>query len=633
VERGNERVSRGRSRVVRSLAKGADVNFDILGPIAIRDPEGSEIRLPAGRERSLLVLLLINRGNVVSVDRIIEALWGEQPPETAAKAVQGYVSHLRRTLDPDRASGGSEGLIVTKAPGYALQAQEVDIDAARFEGLAAEGTRALDEGSAADAAAAFDAALGLWRGPALAEFAYDEFAQAEIHRLGELRLVALEDRADALLRLGRNAEVAADLGPLVAENPLRERLRTRLMLALYRCGRQADALEIYRVGRRLLAGELGLEPGPELQRLEQAILAQDPALDGPPAVAPAPRPTETGPAAPPTSSAPGKPRRRLVLVVAGIALASVVAVAVAVVLTRSDSPSAVGVRPPAVVAVDPRTNTVVASVAAGSKPISIAAGGGRVWVGDQGDGTVTEIDPATRLVAKVIGIGAPAVDLAVGSGGVWVATGSFGDVVRIDPGLGAIAERIPLGVPGDPIVPPISSIAVGGGRVWVGAKGGVVVLDVRSGAVLDRVSLDRADALQLAAGGGAVWATIISSRAKRIDMHSAKVTAEFYAGDFVFAVAVAPEGVWIGGNRGQLWKVDPVTGSSTLSVRIGAFPGSIAVGGGAVWVTLPEEGLLLRLDPETGDVQKIRIGGSPEDVVFDHGLVWLAVKKRPPPQG
>ena len=195
------------------------MNFDILGPFGIRDAERREIRLPAGRERSLLVLLLINRGDVVSVDRIVEALWGDHPPETAAKAVQGYVSHLRRMLEPGRDAGGSDGLLLTRAPGYVLRADAVAVDATRFEKLAVGRLRALEEGAIAEAATAFDEALGLWRGPALAEFAFDDFAQAEIHRLDELRLGVLEDRAEALLRLGRNAEVVAEPRPSRRREP------------------------------------------------------------------------------------------------------------------------------------------------------------------------------------------------------------------------------------------------------------------------------------------------------------------------------------------------------------------------------------------------------------------------------
>ena len=320
------------------------MNFDILGPIGIRDAEGGEIRIPAGLERSLLVLLLINRGEVVSTDRIVEALWGEQPPGTAAKAVQGYVSHLRRLLDPERAAGGADGLLLTRAPATRcgwMPTQWTRLASSGWRQAAAGRSR---RGPPQEAVAAFDEALGLWRGPALAEFAFDDFAQAEIHRLEDLRLVALEDRAEALLQLGRNAEVVADLDPLVAEHPLRERLRASLMLALYRSGRQADALQVYRDGRRLLAGELGLEPGPELQRLEQAILAQDPGSTGrprPPAAPTRPRRASRqrlAPGEPAATLSTARPRRRLLLIAIGVVLGLAVAAALGVVLTRGDDP-------------------------------------------------------------------------------------------------------------------------------------------------------------------------------------------------------------------------------------------------------------------------------------------------------
>ena len=432
-------------------ASRAHVNFNILGPFDIRDSEGRVIGLPGGRVRSLLAFLLIQRGELVSVDRIVDALWGEHAPGTAAKAVQGYVSHLRRVLEPDRQSGDADGLIVTRPPGYALRQDEVTVDATRFARLAGDARRALEDGSAAEASLLLDEALALWRGPALAEFAFDDFAQPEIRRLEELRLSATEDRIESLLRLGRHGELVGQLDSLLATYPLRERLRGQSMLALYRSGRQTDALDVYRDGRRLLAGELGLEPGPELQHLERAILAHDPALQE---AAPASPPARDGEreAHEPPGFGRGDRRRRLAAgAVLGAAL--IVAALLAVLLTRDEAPGSVEVVAPAVVAVDPDTNRVVASIRVGSKPESIAAGDGAVWVGDARDGTVTRIDPVSRPVAKTIGIGLPAIDLATGAGGVWVATGGFGTVVRIDSGLDAVAEQIELGDPPGPVVP------------------------------------------------------------------------------------------------------------------------------------------------------------------------------------
>ncbi len=604
------------------------MDFKILGPLDVCDWEGRDVHLPAGRERLLLVLLVIHRGEVVSTDLIVDVLWGDHPPGAAAKAVQGYISHLRRLLEPDHERSGGDGLLLTRPPGYALRADDVAVDATRFERLADEGRRALEDGSPAEAIAALEEGLALWRGPALAEFAFDDFAQAEIHRLEELRLAATEDRVESLLQLGRHGEVVAEIDGLVSAHPLRERLRGQLMLALYRSGRQADALQAYRDGRRLLAADLGLDPSPELQRLERAILAQDPELEAPVRI-PSPTRVHEPPEQPGAPAGP-RPRRRRSAIATGVVLAVVAAGVLTVALTRDKPLAVVDVIAPAVVAVDPETNRVVASIAVGSKPAAIAAGEGGVWVGDARDGTVTRIDPVSRSVVKTIGIGAVAVDVATGVGSVWVATGGFGTVVRIDAELGAVADRIELGDPSDPVVPAVSSVGVGQGRVWVGAFDGLLRIDPTSGEITARVDLGRSAALQIAVGGGAVWATVIGNRAKRVEARSAQVTAEFYAGGFVFPIAVNRTAVWVGGAQGQVWKIDPVLGATLLTARSGSFASGIALGDDVVWVALPEERTIISIDPATGEVQaRIPVGGAPEDIVVSDGLVWVAVQETP----
>jgi len=603
------------------------VDFNILGPFEVRDSEGAPIQLPGGRERSLLALLLIQRGEVVSSDRIVDVLWDERAPGTAGKAVQGYVSHLRRVLEPGREPGEAGTLLVTRPPGYVLQTDDESVDAALFERLAADGRRALEDGSPAEAARLLDQALALWRGPALSEFGYEDFARDEIGRLDDLRLSATEDRVESLLQLGRHGELVGKLDALVAANPLRERLRGQSMLALYRSGRQSDALQVYRDGRRLLAGELGLEPGPELQRLERAILAQDPALAAPVTVA-----TPIAPPEPDKQQPPVRRRNRgRFLALAGVVLAAAIAVVVAFAFTRDSTPAAVKITAPAVVVVDPKTNSVVASIDVGSKPATIAGGEGAVWVGDARDFTVTRIDPATRRVAKTIGIGAPAVDLAVGAGAVWVATGGFGTVVRIDPRLGAPTDSIELGDPGNPVVPAASSIGVTQGRVWVGAMDGLVSIDPGSGRRTSKVDLGHTAALQMAAGFGAIWATTLGNRAKRVEAGSAKETAEFYAGTFIAAIARDRSAVWVGaGGTGQVWKLDPITGAALGTANAGKGTSAIALGSGAVWVASWPTHTLLRLDPATGEVLAgIPVGGTPEDVAVAGGLVWVAVQHEP----
>ena len=231
------------------------------------------------RQGSVLALLVLHANQVVPSERLLVELWGEDAPTRVANALQAAVSRLRRAVPPGR--------LLTRAPGYLFRAFPDELDLDRFERLLAAGRQALAGGAAADAARTLRLALGVWRGPALADFRYEPFAQAEIARLEELRLVCLEERIEADLALGAGSELLGDLQRLVTEQPLRERPRGQLMLALYRAGRQAEALAVYRELRSLLREELGLEPAPILRELETAILRHDPALRHAPAVPPA----------------------------------------------------------------------------------------------------------------------------------------------------------------------------------------------------------------------------------------------------------------------------------------------------------------------------------------------------------
>ncbi len=586
----------------------------ILGPFQAFDDSGREVALPTGRERVLLAALVLRRGEVTSVDALVDALWGDAAPSTAVKAVQGYVSHLRRVL-------GSDGALVTQAPGYVLRVPAEAVDAYRFETLAAEAWRTLQD-DPKSALVTFEQALALWRGSALVDFAFADFAQREIRRLEELRLETLEGRFEAMLQLGRHGAVVAELATRVAEHPLRERLRGQLMLALYRSGRQADALEVYRDGRRLLADELGLEPGAELQRLERAILSQDASLD---AAATSPRPPAQPTTTPPTGDG-RRPRAGRRIAVGAALVAVAVAAAMLGYLVVNDEPSAsVAAIPPTLAVIDPTTNRVVASIRVGSKPVAVAAGAGAVWVGDARDGTITRVDPETRQVVKTIGIGAPVVDLATGLGAVWAATGGFGEVVRIDPDVGAATQRIPLGDPEDPIVPSVPSVGVGDGRVWAGVPEGLARIDARSGDVVDTVDLNSLQALQIAVGGGAVWVTTIANRAKRVEASSGRPTAEFYAGGWVYPVVLGGGAAWVGGLRG-LVKLNPDTGASlSTSAQVKLVTG-IAYGEGSLWLTNGDTAEVVRLDPETGTVEAtIPTGGRGDDLVVDRGLVWVVV--------
>ncbi|HEX9349937.1 MAG TPA: BTAD domain-containing putative transcriptional regulator, partial [Gaiellaceae bacterium] len=222
------------------------------------------------RKRAVLAILLLHLNRVVSSDRLIEELWGERPPATALQTVRVHVSQIRKVLGLD--------LLRTLPAGYVLELGPDQLDTRRFERLLDEGRAAIAVGDAASAAAFLHEGLDLWRGPALADFTFEPFAQAEIARLEDLRVAALEGRIEADLALGGNMELVGELEALIAEHPLRERFRAQLMLALYRAGRQSDALDAYREARRLLVEELGLEPSPELRALEGALLRQDGSL-------------------------------------------------------------------------------------------------------------------------------------------------------------------------------------------------------------------------------------------------------------------------------------------------------------------------------------------------------------------
>ena len=245
------------------------MEFRILGPLEVWDG-GGEVSLGGPKPRALLAVLLLHPNEVVSADRLIDELWGEDSPERAAAALRVNVSRLRKALPQD--------LLTTRSPGYLVRVGPDELDLHRFERLVDEGRSLLARGLAADASERLRDALSLWRGPALADFAYETFAQAANARLEEIKLAAIEVRIDADLVLGRHDELVGELQALVGENPLRERLQMSLMTALYRSGRQAEALDAYKDARRALVDELGIDPSPALQELERAILRQDAAL-------------------------------------------------------------------------------------------------------------------------------------------------------------------------------------------------------------------------------------------------------------------------------------------------------------------------------------------------------------------
>lgn len=270
------------------------MEFRVLGPVEVA-AGGLPLEVGGARSRAVLAMLLAQANQVVSADRLTEELWPGQPADRASGSLQVRLSELRKGLR----SAGEADRLVTRSPGYLLQVRPGELDSRRFEELAAQGNAALADGDPAKAVLRLDEALALWRGPALADVDSAPFALAEAGRLGEMRLAAVESRAEACLACGRHQELIAELETLTAAHPLRERLWSARMRALYAAGRQADALRTYREVYAILADDLGIEPGPELREVHTSILRQDPVL------APsAGRGAASGPDAPPQTSTP-----------------------------------------------------------------------------------------------------------------------------------------------------------------------------------------------------------------------------------------------------------------------------------------------------------------------------------------
>jgi len=254
------------------------LEFHVLGPLQVRRA-GEEVELVSAKQRAVLTALILHANRVLSTDTLIEAVWGGTPPSTANHAVHVHVSALRKRLEPERASEQPPEVLITRAPGYLLRMGPGQLDSDRFENLAAEARTHLASDSPRTATDLLRMGLALWRGPALSDLPGSAVADREAGRLEELRTAAVEDRVEADLALGHHSQLVAETSALVAAHPFRERAWAQLMVALYRSGRQGEALERYRALRRLLHDELGVEPAPAVQKLHQLILGQRPELD------------------------------------------------------------------------------------------------------------------------------------------------------------------------------------------------------------------------------------------------------------------------------------------------------------------------------------------------------------------
>ena len=559
---------------------------------------------------------------------------GEQPPATSAKSVQVYVSQLRRELH-----GGSRNgeLLVTQANGYLLRIGRDDLDVQRFERALADGERALAAGEAARASETLGDALGLWRGAPLSDFAYEPFAQQEIARLEELRAVALEERIEAELARGRQAQVVGDLEALVREYPLRERIRGLLMVALYRCGRQAEALETYRDGARRLRDELGLEPGPALRELEAKVLAHHP--DVAPPVELRSEPAEVEPVAAPRAP-PLRRRRRPALIVAAALLLGTAAL---VALLRSAEEPSVPARP----ALDLAANSIASMRVSGrspefgiplpGRPTDVAAADGTAYVATVESSALTVIDARSTSRTRTVPLRMTPGAVAISEDSVWVADSRRGLVVRLPPGYGEPTARITyrrstsvgLNVGGFRLDP--TSLAAGAGAVWLtDGSARLLRLDPRTSRATSIPAPRPLDGV--AVGAGAVWAFSAERAAVvRIDARTNAVTDVIpivsrggAEAPFPIGIAANALGVWVlNGNTATVTRIDPQQRGPTDTIPIGVdrVPSDIAAAGKTVWVA-NFDGSLSRIDAGRRAAASLWVGEALSDVASDGTRIW-----------
>jgi DNA-binding SARP family transcriptional activator/ABC-type transport system substrate-binding protein/streptogramin lyase len=560
------------------------VEFRLLGPVeALRD--GVVVALGGAKPRALLALLLIQRNEVVSRDTLIEALWPDRPPGTAAHSLDVQISRLRKAFAPEQ-------FLETRANGYVLEIEPEQIDVDRFEQLLERGKEANAAGLHTEALAAFEVGLDLWRGAPLADLAYEDFALTEIQRLEELRLVATEERIEAELALGRHHALVPELERLAQTYVLRERLRAQLMLALYRSGRHAEALRVYGETRKQLIAELGIEPSQQLRDLEQAILRQDPALE-------VRRPSVAT-------------KRRALVGTLALALAAA-ATALLVALTQGGGTETARALAAAEsnVLVSARRGDVVRDVPIrGTKLVRFGAGS--LW-SLSSDGELVRLDPKTGGVIATIGLGVEPSGIAFGAGSLWV-TGRHSPILfRIDPSVNEIVDRFRLPMKGV-ITDLTGDVAIGAGSVWVGhgaynPGAWVERLDPDTGRVQRRFSILAGDVDHLAFGAGALWvASTPSGELRKIDPRTNNVVLTRRLQPELCCTAVGGGYVWAATNPGgDVWKL---TSEGTLlrTIELSSAVEQLTYAQGALWATLGGSGNVVRIDPTTSSIRRYHVG-------------------------
>ena len=584
------------------------VEFRVLGPLDARGPAGSA-SLGGAKQQLLLALLVLHAGEPVSRTAIIDALWPERPPPSARQSVDSYLSRIRAAL---RAAGADGELISSGTGGIRLRVADGSTDCDDFAELALSARAALADGEPLTARESADQALALWRGEALAGIAEEHAIRAYASALEEQRLQVFETRAEADLELGHHVDVISDLRTAASRHPTRERLQSLLMLALYRAGRQAEALDVYRAARAHLNDELGLEPGPALRDLQARILHHDPRLAAAsPPTEPTPRPSRQ-PRGPLHQTASSGKRWRALRVGLAALLPAVVVVAVVIVAGAGSGSASISaaLRAPALGVFDPGDGQPRAAVALGAVPTGLASGFGSEWASSYDEGTLLRIDPSDSAVTQTVQVGIGAAGVAAAAGDLWVADSLMNRVTRVDAATNVLVQQIQVGA--GPV-----AVAAGAGAVWVANQGDGTVsrVDPLTGAVLSVTSVGPAPS-GLAVGDGAVWVALGSADAvARLDPRTGQLEQTIQVGTRPSAIAVGRDGVWVANQLDSTVSlIDPDSDSVVLTRAVAGSPSELAAAGAVVWVAGGE-----------GRLTIVRASGQAETIAMPSPVTALAI--------
>ena len=574
------------------------MRFSVLGALEV-SLNGGRISVGGRKQRTLLAVLLLHANRVVSRGELVQALWGEHPPPSVAESLDAYVYRLRKQLGPGRLLREAGGYLLTVEPG------ELDVD--RFEQLIGTADRAAETGDHTAAGTALTEALALWHGSAWVDLLDEPLAGIEARRLDELRLGAVESRIEAELVSGRGAELVPELERLVAEQPLREGLRCHLMLALYRAGRQTDALDVFRAARDRLVNELGLEPGRELQELQRRILQHDPTLAEPRRVLVARGSTTKG-------------------AIAGVSAAALLGVVVAALLLGSGASHARRALPRGangLLALSTGAREITTAAPLPAAPTAVATAAGSVWVADAGSGTVSRIDRRSGAVVQRIHVDGTPASIVSGNGALWVASTVGAKLVRIDPATEAVTQEIAL--PGSRP----GALAFGQNRLWVAdsAARQLFAIDPSSGSLTRTVSLD-VQPSAVAVASGAVWIAAYDDAAvEKLDPSTGRAIGRVRVGNGPVALAVQSGSLWVANSLDStISRIDPRTLAVRATIPVGSGPSALATNAGSIWVANRYSHGISRIEPRRNEVAgTVLIGGQPTSLASGMGKLWVGV--------